>query len=315
VADVVDLARHPFPFIVGCGRSGTTLLRAMVDAHPDLAVPPESHFVVALAHDGPLDRVAFLDGLEASDRFALWELDRATVEAELLRSAAATYPDGVRTVFAAYAAMSGKSRWADKTPGNVLHIARLAELFPEAVFVHLVRDGRDVAASFLELGWAGTIEEAAMHWKLRVRRGRRAGASLPAGRYHEVRYEDLVAGPEPALRRFCRAAALPFDPAMLDHRDRAAEVVRTTSHPSYHRHLAGPVRPDVRAWRRELSEEDVARFELVAGDVLAELGYERAAARASARLRLEVTRRRARWGAHRVVKATRRRTTHKGEML
>jgi Sulfotransferase family len=306
--------RAPFPFIVGCGRSGTTLLRAMVDAHPDVAVPPESHFVVALAGDLPFDRRAFLDGLGASDRFALWGLDRTTVDAKLARSGAASYPDAVRALYAAYAAGAGKRRWADKTPGNVLHIARLAELFPEAVFVHLIRDGRDVAASFLELGWAGTIEEAAMHWKLRVRRGRRAGASLPAGRYHEVRYEALVADPEPSLRRFCRAAALAFEVAMLDHHARAAQVVRTTSHPSYHRHVAGPVRSDVRDWRRDLDTDDVARFDLVAGDMLAELGYERTASRPPARLRVDVARRRAHWYAHRLArKVTQQRTTtHKG---
>ncbi|MGH9119729.1 MAG: sulfotransferase family protein, partial [Acidimicrobiales bacterium] len=277
----------PFPFLVGCGRSGTTLLRAMVDAHPDIAVPPESHFIVTLSR-GSFDRQSFLDRLYASSRFELWELDRPVLETELDRVAPAAYPDAVRAVFAAWATRRGKHRWADKTPGYVLHIRRLAELFPEAVFVHLVRDGRDVAASFLELGWAGTIEEAALHWKLRVRRGRRAGARLPAGRYQELRYEELVADPGPSLRLVCAAAGLRFEPAMLDHHDRAAEVVRTTSHPTYHRHLSAPVTSDLRNWRRDIAADDVARFELVAGDLLAELGYERGSRRPSTRLRVDV---------------------------
>jgi Sulfotransferase family len=290
----------PFPFLVGCGRSGTTLLRAMVDAHPDIAVPPESHFIVALAR-GSFDRQSFLDHLYASKRFELWELDRPVVEAGLARAAPAAYPDAVRAVFASWAATKGKHRWADKTPGYVLHIPRLAELFPEAVFVHLVRDGRDVAASFLELGWAGTIEEAALHWKLRVRRGRRAGARLPAGRYHELRYEELVADPEPALRGVCDAVGLAFDAAMLDHRAGAAEVARTTSHPGYHRHLAEPVR-DVRDWRSDLTPSQQARVELVAGPLLAELGYPASGARPSAGDRAAVAAQWLRWQLHRTNK-------------
>jgi hypothetical protein len=291
----------PFPFVVGCGRSGTTLLRAMVDGHPEMAVPPESHFIVTLA-DEPFDPRSFLARLSSSERFALWGLDHRALQTALRRSGSSGYADAVRTVFECYAAGQGKPRWADKTPGYVLHVARLVELFPEAVIVHMIRDGRDVAASFLELGWASTIEEAALHWRLRVGRGRRAGVALPGGRYHEIRYEDLVVDPEPPLRTFCGAASLPFDAAMVDHADRAAEVVGTTSHPSYHGRLAEPLRPDLRDWRRDLVEEDVERFELVAGDLLTELGYERSLCRPSARLRADVARRRARWYAHRAMR-------------
>jgi hypothetical protein len=297
--------RLPFPFLVGCGRSGTTLLRAMLDTHPDLAVPPESHFVVDLAGDGSYDRERFLAELYARDRFSLWELDRATLDAALRRTAPSDYAGAVRATFACWAASQGKRRWADKTPGYVLHIGRLADLFPEAVFFHLIRDGRDVAASFLELGWAGTIEEAASHWKLRVVRGQRAGAALAAGRYHELRYEDLVADPEPLLRRLCAAVDLEFSPQMLDHRTRAAEVVRTTSHPSYHRHLDQPIASDLRDWRRDLGDEDVLRFELIAGDLLGRLGYERTDRRPSTRLRVDVGQRLARWYAHRIMRKVR----------
>ncbi len=176
----------------------------------------------------------------------------------------------------------------------------MARLFPEAVFIHLIRDGRDVASSFLELGWADRIEEAALHWRLRVRRGRRAGRALPAGRYHELRYEDLVADPAPQLRDLCAAIGLPFSPAMLDPSDRAGAVIRTTRHPVYHQRLAIPPTPGLRNWRVELSEQDVARFELLAGDTLAELGYERAGVRASATTRREVAGRWVRWQLHRV---------------
>ena len=298
----------PFPFLVGCGRSGTTLLRAMCDSHPDLTVPPESHFVVPLAGSAghPFNPAVFLDQLYAQERFRLWELDRAEVEAAFRRSPPTGYAGAVRAVFGAWAATQGKIRYADKTPGYVLHIPMLARLFPESVFVHLVRDGRDVACSFLELGWADTVEVAALHWRLRVLRGRHAGLALPSHRYHELRYEDLVADPEGSLRRLCDVMSVPFSAHMLAHERHAAEVVRTTSHPDYHRHLGEPTTGGLRDWRRELDPDQVMRFELLAGDLLREFDYETADRRAPLNIRLSVQARQARWQLHRIVQRIRR---------
>jgi hypothetical protein len=297
--------RPPFPFIVGCGRSGSTLLRAMCDGHPDLTVPPESHFVVQLmpgrrAANRPFDAGAFVDQLAASERFRLWEIDRQSIVDSFAPSPPEDYAQAVRTVFGLWASTRGKRRYSDKTPVYVLHIRDLARLFPESVYIHLVRDGRDVACSFLELGWADTIEEAAMHWRLRVTRGRRAGRALSPGRYLELRYEDLVRDPDAQLRTLCSTIELPFSTAMLDPSERAAEVIRTTGHPEYHQQLAIPPTPGLRDWRRELSAEDVARFELLAGDALTEHGYERQEPRPSASVRRDVAARWCRWQVHRV---------------
>jgi hypothetical protein len=294
------MSRAPFPFFVGCGRSGTTLVRALVDAHPDMAIPPESHFVVAQAPRAgtAFDPEAFVAALDASERFALWDLDRDVVAGAV--EGAGSYPDAVRAVFARWAGRQGKARYGDKTPGYVVHVPVIAGLFPEAVVVHVVRDGRDVAASFVDLGWAGSAEEAALHWRLRVSRGRRAGRALGPGRYHELRYEDLVADPDRTLRALCDAIALPFSPAMVDHRAGAAEVARTTSHPEYHRHLAEPLTADLRDWRRDLDRSTLARIELLAGPVLVGLGYEPSGSRPSARDRAAAAGSRARWEAHRV---------------
>jgi hypothetical protein len=304
------VARPPFPFIVGCGRSGTTLLRAMCDGHPDLAVPPESHFVVSMAGrtpEQPVDPPAFFDALYAGDAFSLWDLDRGALERAFADSSPADYPDAVRTVFGLYARQRDKRRYADKTPGYVLHLRTLARLFPEAVFFHLVRDGRDVACSFRDLGWADSVEQAALHWRLRVRRGRRAGRALAPGRYREIRYEDLVRDPEAQLRGFCEAVDLRFSPLMVDSASRAGDVIRTTRHPDYHRRLAAPPTTGLRDWRMQMSEEDIARFEILAGSTLAELGYERAAVRASPAIRRDVRRRWVRWQVHRVGQRARRR--------
>ena len=127
--------RPPFPFIVGCGRSGSTLLRAMCDGHPDLAVPPESHFVVQLAPRRraarrPFDAGAFVDRLGRERAVPpVGDRPRRIVEA-FAASPPQDYPQAVRTVFGLWASARGKSRYADKTPVYVLHVRELARAVP-----------------------------------------------------------------------------------------------------------------------------------------------------------------------------------------
>jgi hypothetical protein len=242
-----------FPFLIGCSRSGTTLLRAMLDAHPQLAVPPESHF--ALAPDGRALRRA----LRREPWFRHWGIEAPDL-------GGLEVADAVRAVFAAYAAAHGKPRYADKTPHYVSHLPLLGKRFPEARFVHVVRDGRDVALSLLEVPWGpDDVEGAARHWRRRVLEGRDAG--LGPDRYREVRYEALVADPERELRALAAWLELPYDAAMLDHR------VPIVPYPEHHRRLALAPTRGLRDWRREMSAADAAWFEAVAGDALAELGY------------------------------------------
>jgi hypothetical protein len=244
-----------FPFVVGCSRSGTTLLRAMLDAHPALAVPPESHFALA-----PSVR-ALRRALRREPWFALWEIDAPDLHG-------LDCADAVRALFAAYAAARGKPRYADKTPYYVSHLPRLAARFPEARFVHVVRDGRDVALSLLEVPWGpDTIEGAALYWRRRVLEGRAAG--LPPDRYRELRYEALVADPEGELRPLAAWLRLEYSGAMLAYPDRPL----TVPYPEHHRRLALAPTPDLRDWRTQMSPADVARFERVAGDALDALGY------------------------------------------
>lgn len=267
----------PFPFVVGCRRSGTTLLRAMLASHPQVAVPPESRFLLTFAPTTlqRFDAPRLLDDLYANDSFLLWKLRRQLVEASFRDNPPLSYPDAARRLYELWADQHrGKSRYADKTPDHVLRIGALTALFPEARVVHIVRDGRDVAASFLELGWVDRIEKAALHWRYRVLRGREVGALLPQRRYHELLYEDLVQRPERTVRAMCAALDLPFDPAMLRYEKAAADNRRTEAFPHHNRYVGRPLRPGLRDWRRDMPDAAVRRFEAVAGDALAEFGYE-----------------------------------------
>ena len=189
--------RSPAPFIVGVGRSGTTLLRLMLDAHPDLAIPPETHFVpdlIGLCKSGASpDRLAA--EVRASRHWADLGVGRDELEtafAELgSRPKAAPV---LRAFYEGYAARQGKSRWGDKTPGYLRRMSLIASVLPEARFVHLIRDGRDVVLSRRRRGMGADleIERAAARWRDRVLAARRQGDHLGSRLYLEVRYEDLV---------------------------------------------------------------------------------------------------------------------------
>ena len=264
--------------VLGVRRSGTTLLRVMLDRNPMLAVPDESYFVPQLArrHRSPVDPASFLDDLRRLPTLVEWSLSPDAV-AERLDGGMST-GEAVAAVFQAYAAERGKPRWGDKTPLYMQYLPVLERLFPGALYVHLIRDGRDAALSFLSVpegimttGWGHPRDAAgfACQWATEVRAGRALGARVGPTRYLEVRYERLVADPEEELRRVCAFSGLEYDGAMLGY------VGQTDSARKEHqRRLDEPPRVGVRNWHTEMSAEDRSAFEGIAGDLLGELGYD-----------------------------------------
>ncbi|HEY7661150.1 MAG TPA: sulfotransferase [Actinomycetota bacterium] len=274
-----------FPFVVARGRSGTTLLRAMLDAHPELSIPGESHFVPHfVVQRSRYERPDGFDtrrfGRELLGRWG-WTIRRWSLsDEEILREIQDPPPsevtEVVRRLYAAHARAEGKARYGDKTPSYILHIDLLASAFPEARFIHLIRDGRDVARSYLDADFGSqTLGQAAITWDRYVRAGRAAGARLGPERYVEVRYEDLVRDPERVLGELMPFIGLEFDERMLRYHEQADQLVGGLSHSAHHRNLYKPPTPGLRDWRREFSPRQVAVFEALAGDLLGELGYER----------------------------------------
>jgi Sulfotransferase family len=271
-----------FPFFVGAGRSGTTLVRAILDAHPDMAVPDESNFVPVLGrmrarYEGSDGFAAplLLDDLLEQRRFRRWQLSRDEVQMAFDDAPPANYAEAVRMLFALYARRHGKTRYGDKTPSYVLHMPLLAELFPESRFVHVIRDGRDVALSLLDVDFGPrSVGAAAQLWKAHVTAGRDAGRRLGARRYREVRYEDLLDDPETAVKSICTFIDLPFEPEMLRYFERAESI--TSPSAWSRRHIVLPPTKGLRDWRRQMPKKEVGLFEELAGDLLTELGYDRA---------------------------------------
>jgi sulfotransferase family protein len=273
-------------FVVGCGRSGTTLLRLMLDAHPDLAIPPESHFLSRFGHavdryrapGGGVDPERLAGDILRTKNFAAWGVPEYDVRSRVRSlSSPASFADVIDAVYTAYAEPRGASRWGDKTPRYVMDIPLFDRLIPGSRFVHIVRDGRDVAMSLRSVRFGPNDPMgAAGFWARRVRAGRRDGGRLGAGRYAETRYEALIADPERELRAICGVLDLPWDRAMLDYH-RGVDAALPEDRRPQHRHEDRPPTAGLRDWRTQMPPAEVAAFEAVAGDLLDELGYERGA--------------------------------------
>jgi Sulfotransferase family len=282
------------PFIVGVGRSGTTLLRLMLDAHPDLAIPPETHFVPDIIKAAssqanlPVDDV--LDLITSGRHWGDFGLEEEALRERLESDVPLDATGAIRAFFELYAERHGKPRWGDKTPIYVKDMAAIESVIGEARFIHLIRDGRDVALSRAgrAITHSAPMPKVARRWKRRILEAREQGEGL--AHYLEIRYEDLILDTEPTLRRVAEFVELPWDERMLAYHERAGErlaefgdlpSVRGKPQRPGEERLAAHAKtrepPDparLSRWKTEMSRRDRAEFERVAGDLLGELGYE-----------------------------------------
>jgi hypothetical protein len=271
---------EPF-FIVGNDRSGTTMLRMILDRGPDVAIPPESMFLTdfapAWARGEPRDEAAaarFMHEVWAHPKVRLWELAGPPPAVPPGLSGHDAYRFAVEAPFKAYAAKYGKPRWADKTPHYVHHVDFLLEIWPRARFVVLVRDGRDVAVSLRRMPFGPNNAWAAAPWWARGIRAGEAAASAHPDAVLTVRYEDLAARPADVVPRICEFLGLSYaeDMLELEHADRA-RIVRDQE--SWFPTLFDGINTSaVARWKREMSERDQRVFAARAGAELARHGYE-----------------------------------------
>ena len=289
-------ARPPAPFVVGATRSGTTLLRLMLDAHPEIAIPSETHFIpelVSAREKHGASREQMLELLTSHRRWGDFTIEPERARRALgARSSRSTGPDAVRAFYALYGDKQGKhgARWGDKTPGYVKSMREIQAYLPEARFIHLIRDGRDVALSVLKQTWGPQSIEAAAEKLAQPRQPRPLPGALP-----RLLHGGQVRGPRPPHR--ARAAA---DLRVHRARLRRAACSATTRPPSSdsrrrpgscraahgeaqsaekrlmsHAKTFEPPNPAmIGTWTQRMSPADRAAYEALAGDLLVELGYE-----------------------------------------
>jgi hypothetical protein len=270
-------------FIVGFQRSGTTLLRLMLDAHPVIAIPLDtvglwSRWEERLDRYGDLgtaiNRQRLVTDLTADERIRLWE-PALSPSVVLALWSDASFPGLIDAFYRAYAQSHGKSRWGEKDPGNMLRIPRLAHWFPKAQFIHIIRDGRDACLSQVEQDFGfNDVLPCAEAWREQVWWVRNLGAILGHLRYHELRFEDLVAAPEAQLRGICDFLGVPFSKDMLLYHQNVEAAV-----PASKRHLwpmltKPPQKSNTERWKTRMTRAQRLCFEKRAQSVLREMGYE-----------------------------------------
>lgn len=275
-------------FVLGRGRSGTTLLSRMLGQHPEVVVAPEGFFAMNLRRrygTGPLapSRVdAFVRDVLAENRMKTWGLSPADLQRRLRSNGGALpYAEVCTRVYESYAHGTVGKRQArllgDKNPHYALLVERLLETFPEARFIHLVRDPRDNVLSYRAVPFdLGDVRALAYRWRAYNTRLLRAQGLAPQ-RFLRIRYEDLIRGPAPVLAQVSAFLGLPYEAAMLafhEHDDGAFYGKGS----AWFEKLQGPLDPDqAEKWRTGLSADEASQVEAICGPLMDWFGYERSA--------------------------------------
>ncbi|MFV2067331.1 MAG: sulfotransferase [Pirellulales bacterium] len=310
--------RLPYLFVVGCPRSGTTLLQRMLDHHPRLAVANDTHFIpralekvdarlIDVARQGADVRLTgeLVAGVRAYHRFPRLGISDEAVERASGKSA--TYGEFVTALYGEFARQAGKPLSGEKTPDYVRRLPLLHALFPWTRSVHIVRDGRNVALSLvdwatptkgpgrLDLWCREPVAVGALWWRWLVGRGCADGRKLGPDCYLEIKYEELVVRPARTLAGLVEFLKLPFATEMLAyHRGKQVRAKLGLSAKS----AWLPPTSGLRDWKTHMSARDLELFEALAGDRLEELGYPRAVETFSAEVTEVAASCRAWWSEH-----------------
>ena len=265
----------------------------MLTCHPDINIPPESHWFLWL-HERykqwrPSEGIdAFLDDLFACTKIETWELDRTDLQLAISREAPANYSDLVSLVYQQYGKKHGAagSRWGDKNSLWIEKIPTILECFPNAQLIHLVRDGRDVACSYLELGaktmdskyapkLPQTIREIAEIWMRNVEYVQQFGKDLGPDQYQECKYENLLNDATTSIQRMTEFLDLPYDDRMVDyHKSDANASLEPKDFMQWKPKLMEPIdQSNSGKYLHELSNAEIAEFQQIAGDTLRKYGY------------------------------------------
>lgn len=270
---------RPF-FMVSAPRSGSTLLRLILDAHPQLAVPPPGWlfdlvypYLYSYADlEQEANLLALAEDILETPTVRKWPV-KLTPAALVKACTEASFRGLYAALHGVYAQSEGKPRWGEKTPRNSFWMDEIKTEFPGAQFIHIVRDGRDQAIDISDsILLPYSIYSGAILWQRYVTAVRDSAARLPADAFIEIRYEDLCAAPEATIRELCKFLGEAFDPRMLSpHESRSAKS--WSEHP-LHAKTAQPISTKYcEMYKTRLPAADVAALDSVIGGTLKRFGY------------------------------------------
>ena len=266
-------------FVIGSGRSGTTMLRLMLNRHTSLRIPRESWFIMPLIEELPphqtlvdSQRERAFQIIRSHSRWPDWECDDDRLRDAVFSHGDVTLAGLIDSVFRKCCGMGGAQRWGDKTPKYSLYAQKLAEIFPDAVFIHMIRDARDVYLSMKLAGWfGGSARRIGKYWCSTTCSALALRKSSPL-RYVEVHYENLVREPEAQLRHICKAIGESFEPAMLTFYESAVMETAPWEKSLHSKTRRPPRRDDLERWKKELSAYQIFLIESVVSNTMIDVG-------------------------------------------
>lgn len=276
----------PFVFVVGCPRSGTTLLQRMLDNHPQLTVANDTHFITRAAktvlRDDPNPSLSPELVAAVKDYRRIYRLGLDEQAIDLAAEHCQTYAEFVSYLYVLRGQLKNKPLSGEKTPDYCRQMPALRALFPASRFVHIIRDGRNTALS--TLNWASgskgpgkwslwskdPVGTCALWWHWQAGTGQQDGRAIGSDHYLQVKYEDLVAQPERTLEEISGFLGIPYADAMANY---FVGKVKHESGLSAKSAWLPPVQ-DLRDWRKSMSSQDIDVFEGIAGQLLQDNGYD-----------------------------------------
>jgi hypothetical protein len=285
---------RPPIFVIGNPRSGTTLLRLMLTNHKNIVIPPEGGFAVWLYEKyGPADFSesivkAFVEDLSHTRKIETWNLDYAGLLDYILSVGSVSYTEAVRNVYEFYGHSIGKTflRWGDKNNHYLRHIDTIREMYPPARFIHIIRDGRDVACSYMDLHRSNIVSEytpqlpfkikdIANVWSTNVQKIRNSFNRIGWDNVSEIRYEDLVSQPSDTLKKVCSFLEEPYDADMelyfiknqLEHQE-PVEFLQWKA-----KTIEKPTTSEIGKFRKQLTPEEIREFESISASILKIYSY------------------------------------------
>jgi hypothetical protein len=285
-------------FILGNPRSGTSLFRLMLNAHPQIISPPECGFLHWwfskykdwCSNDNTSDRVLeFLADVKSSKKIEDWNLDFDNLKQKIKTHNPKNYAELVELVYLLFAEQKGKvpSIVADKNNYYINHLNDLKEIWPDAKYILVVRDGRDVACSYLNMEKLLTnspykpklstdIKTIAKEWLANNQNILNFSESLHENQFMAIRYEDFVTESELYLTKVCNFLGLNFESNMLDYfiKNAKQQDEPTSTLDWKKKTLEKPDENNIGKYKIELQKESVEEFNTIAKEILQKFNYE-----------------------------------------
>jgi len=268
----------PF-FIIGAQRSGTTLLRLILNSHSKIAIPEEGTFLMPLLKDKYINYTfkgnelnKLIKYISLNPQFELWNKNFTDFFKEVKHKGKITLKEFISNLYNFYAKKEGKKYWGDKTPSFFRKIDVINKLFPEAKFIHIVRDGRDVFNSWRKMNpTKGNAPVIALDWKYKLKTIENSFQKIPIDRTLTIRYEDLLDNPKKTVANVCDFLEIHFEDGMLEFYKVSNKYIGKHYSPLIYSQIT---KTNKYKWKKVLNRYEISSFTLIAKNCLRNFGYE-----------------------------------------